>query len=96
MLQVHHPDYKQMKYLLAYMKDNNIWDKIWGNTTYTIKTPEEKDPIGVKNKYIQMVHTHNSVQLSMGAATIEGMLNLDTATELWLLLDADGKARQPT
>jgi hypothetical protein len=54
-LHVHQPDYKRMKYLLAYAKDKNIWHKIWGNATYTIETPEKKDPIGVKNKYIQMV-----------------------------------------
>jgi hypothetical protein len=95
-LHMHRPDYKQLKYLLAYAKDSNVWDKIWGNTTYTIKTPEEKDPIRVKNKYIQMVQTHGSVQLSMGAATIEGMLNVDTVFKLRLLPDADGKARQPT
>jgi hypothetical protein len=95
-LHVHWPDYKRIKYLLSYAKDNNIWHKIWGNTTYAIKTPEEKDPIGVKNKYIQMVQTHGSVQLSMGAITIKGMLEMDTVFELRLLPGADGKARQPT
>ncbi len=95
-LHVHRPDYKRMKYLLAYTKDKNIWHKIWGNATYTIETPEEKDPIGMKNKYIQMVQTHGSVQLSMGAARIEGMLDVDTVFKLQLLPGADGKARQPT
>ncbi len=90
-LHVHHPDYKKLKSLLAYAKDNNVWDKVWGNTAYTIKTPEEKDPIGVKYKYIHMVQTHGSVHLSMGAATIEGMVDVDTVFELRLLLDADGK-----
>jgi hypothetical protein len=81
-LHVHRLDYERMKYLLAYAKDKNIWHKIWGNATYTIETPEEKDPIGVKNKYIQMVQANGSVQLSMGAATIEGMLDMDTVFEL--------------
>ncbi len=57
--------------------------------------PGEKDPIGVKNKYIHMVQAHSSVQLSMGAATIEGMLNVDTVFDLRLLSDANGKPRQP-
>jgi hypothetical protein len=95
-LHVHRPDYGRLKSLLAYAKDNNIWDKVWGNTAYTIKTPAEKDPIGVKNKYIHMVQTHGSVQLSMGAATIERMIDVDTVFELRLLPDADGKPRQPT
>jgi hypothetical protein len=95
-LHVHRPGYKRMKYLLAYAKDKNIWHKIWGNTTYTIETPEETYPIRVKNKYIQMVQTHGSIQLSMGATTIEGMLDVDTVLELQLLPGADGKAIQPT
>jgi hypothetical protein len=81
-LHVHRPDYKRIKYLLAYAKDKNIWHKIWGNATYTIETPEEKDPTRVKNKYIQMVQTHGSVQLSMRASTIKGMLDVDTVFEL--------------
>ncbi len=95
-LHVHRPDYKRLKSLLAYAKDQNIWDKVWGNTTYTIETPGEKDPIGVKNKYIHMVQAHGLVQLCMGAATIEGMLDVDNVFDLHLLPDAKGKPRQPT
>jgi hypothetical protein len=43
-----------------------------------------------------MIQTHGSVQLSMGAATIKGMLDMDTMFELPLPPGADGKARQPT
>jgi hypothetical protein len=82
--------------LLAYAKDQNVWDKVWGNTTYTIEMPGEKDPIKVKNKYIHMVQAHGLVQLSMGAATIKGMLNVDTVFDLRFLPDANGKPRQPT
>ncbi len=46
--------------------------------------------------YIHMVQTHGSVQLSMEAATIEEMLDVDTIFELQLLPDTDGKPRQPT
>jgi hypothetical protein len=95
-LHVHPPDYGRLKSLLAYTKDSNVWDKVWGNTAYTIETPAEKDPIGVKNKYIHMVQTHESVQLSTGATTIEGMLDVDTVFKLRLLPDADRKPRQPT
>jgi hypothetical protein len=95
-LHVHQPDHKQMKTLLAYAKDKNIWHKIWSNSTFTIKTPYEREPIGVKTKYIQMVQTHGSVQLSMGAATIEGMINVDTVFDLRLLPGADGKPQPLT
>jgi hypothetical protein len=80
-----------MKTLLAYATDKNIWHKIWGNSTFSIKTLDEREPIGVKTKYIQMVQTHGSVQLSMGAATIEGMIDADTVFDLRLLPGADGK-----
>ncbi len=73
-LHVHRPDYRRLKSLLAYVKDNNIWDKVWGNTAYTIKTPAEKDPIGVKNKYIHMVQTHRSAQLSWELPRLKGCL----------------------
>jgi hypothetical protein len=95
-LHVHHPDYGRLKSLLAYAKNNNVWDKVWGNTAYTIETPAEKDPIGVKNKCIHTVQTHQSVQLSIGAAMIEGMLDVDTVFKLQLLPDADRQPRQPT
>jgi hypothetical protein len=95
-LHVHRPDYKRLKALLAYAKDKGAWDNVWGKTTYTIKTTEEKDPIGVKNKYVQMVQSHGSVQLSIGATTIKGMLDVDTVFKLCLLPDAKGKSRQPT
>jgi hypothetical protein len=80
-----------MKILLAYAKDKNIWHKIWGHLTFTIKIPKDKDSIGVKTKYIQMVETHGSIQLSMGAATIKGMIDVDTVFNLWLLSGADGR-----
>ncbi len=94
-LHVHRPDYKRLKALLTYTKDEGAWDNVWGNTTYTIKMLAKKDPIGVKNKYVQMVQSHGSVQLSMGAATIKGMLDVDTVFELRPLPDAKGKSRQP-
>ena len=39
---------------------------------------------------------HGSVQLSMGAALLEGLINIDTSFTLRLLPDAEGKARSPT
>jgi hypothetical protein len=58
--------------------------------------PDEKSPQGVKMKYIQMVQMHGSVQLSMGAALIKGMIDIDTSFMLRLLSGADGKPRTPT
>ncbi len=78
-LHVYQPDYKRMKTLLAYAKEMDLWHKHWGNESFTIELPDEKSPQGVKTKYIQMVQTHRLVQLSMGALSIEGMINIDTS-----------------
>ena len=43
-----------------------------------------------------MVQTHGSVQLSMGVATIKGMINVDMLFNLRLLTGADGKPQPPT
>ena len=43
-----------------------------------------------------MVQMHRSVQLSMGAALLEGLIDVDTTFTLWLFPNAEGKARPPT
>jgi hypothetical protein len=43
-----------------------------------------------------MVQTHRSVQLSMGAALIKGMIVVNTSFTLRLLPGGDGKPRPPT
>jgi hypothetical protein len=50
----------------------------------------------MKTKYIQMVQTHGLVQLSMGAASIDSMIDIDTPFMLHLLPGVDGKPRPPT
>ena len=95
-LHVHEPDYVRMKTLLAYAKDWKVWHKHWGNSAFTVEIPTEKSPQAEKTRYIQVVQTHKSVQLSMGAALLEGLIDTDTTFTFRLLPDADGKARPPT
>ncbi len=95
-LHVHKPDYVWMKILLSYTKDWKVWHKHWGNSAFTVEIPTEKSPQAEKTRYIQVVQTHKSVQLSMGAALLEGLIDTDTTFTLCLLPDADGKARPPT
>ncbi len=82
--------------MLAHAKELDTWHKHWGNAAFTIKIPDERSPQGVKNEYIQMIQTHGLVQLSMGAASIDGMIDIDTSFTLWLLPGVDGKPRPPT
>ena len=95
-MHVYQPDYERMKILLAYAKKKEAWHKHWENTAFTIKIPDKRRSQGVNTKYIQMVQTHGSVQLSMGAASIEGMINVDTPFDLRIVPGADGKQRPPT
>jgi hypothetical protein len=95
-LHVYQPDYERMKKLLPYAKELDIWHKHLGHAAFTIELPDEKSPQGVKTKYIQMVQTHGSVQLSMGAALNEGMIDINTSFMLRLLPGADGKPRTLT
>ena len=85
-----------MKTLLAYAKDWKVWHKNWGNLAFTVEIPTEKSSQAGKKNYIQMIQTHGSIQLSMGAAMLEGLINAGTTFTLRLLPDADRKARPPT
>jgi hypothetical protein len=85
-----------MKRLLAYANEMDIWHKLWGNAAFTIEISDERSAQGVKTKFIQMVQTHGLVQLSMGAALIDSMIDIDTPFTLRLLPGADGKPWPPT
>ncbi len=95
-LHVHEPDYTRMKTLLAYAKEWKVWHKHWGNSAFTVEMPMEKSPQAEKMRYIQMNQTHGSVQLSMGATLLEGLINVSTTFTLHLLPDPNGKTRPPT
>jgi hypothetical protein len=95
-LHMHVPDYERMRMLLAYAKDWKVWHKHWENSAFTGEIPTEKSPQAEKTRYIHMVQTHGSVQLSMGAALLEGLIDVDTTFTLWLFPNAEGKARPPT
>jgi hypothetical protein len=95
-LHVHKPDYTRMKTLLAYTKEWKVWHKHWGNSVFTVETPTEKSSQAEKTRYIQMIQIHGSVQLSMGTALLEGLINADTTFTIRLLSDVNRKARPPT
>jgi hypothetical protein len=95
-LHVHAPDYERMSWLLAYAKDWKVSHKHGGNSVFTVEIPTEKSPQAEKTRFIHMVQTHGSAQLSMGAALLEGLIDVGTTFTLWLLPDAEGKARPPT
>jgi hypothetical protein len=61
-----------------------------------MKQPEAESPHGQKTRYMQMVQAHGSVQLSMGAAQIGGVVEINTPFSLHLTPDAENKPGEPT
>ena len=95
-LQVHQPDYDRISKLCHIAKQRKLWATHWGNTAFTVEIPENNSQQGEKVRYIQMVQTHGSVQLSLGAATINGVINTDSKFALRLTPGADGSPREAT
>ena len=96
MIQVHQPDYKRVRTLLQIAKQKKIWRKHWGKAAFTVEQPEAESSPGGKTRYSQMVQAHGSVQLSMGAAQIGGVVDINTSFTLRLMPDAENKPREPT
>ncbi len=95
-LQVYQPDYKGIRNLCQIAKQRKLWLRHWGNTAFTVEIPETDSQQGEKTQYIQMVQTHKSVQLSLGVATISGVIDADLKFSLHLMPDLDGTPREPT
>ncbi len=77
-LQVHQPDYKRIRKLCQIAKQHKLWLQHLGNTAFTVKIPENVSQQGEKARYIQMVQTHGSVQLSHGTVSINGVVDADS------------------
>ena len=75
---VHRPDEQRLATLLDRAKYRNLWHRHWGGVAFTVEQPDFTTPAGVKDRYIEMVQSHGAMQLSMGAATIPGIV---TATK---------------
>ena len=84
------------RHCLLLQKEWKVWQKHWGNAAFTVEIPNKKSLQAEKTRYIQMVQTHGSVHLSMGATMLEGLIDVDTSFSLQLLPDAEGKAREAT
>jgi hypothetical protein len=95
-LQVHQSNYKRIRKLCQIAKQRKLWLQHWGNTAFTVKIPENDSQQGEKTRYIQMVQTHGLVQLSLGTALINGVVDADLHFTLQLTLDVEGNPRAPT
>jgi hypothetical protein len=95
-LQVHQPNYKRIRKLCQIAKQRKLWLQHWGNTAFTVEIPENDSQQGEKTRYIQMVQTHGSVQLILGMASINGVVDADLHFTLQLTPDVDGNLRAPT
>jgi len=95
-LQVYQPNYDRISKLCHMAKQCKLWANHWGNTAFTVEIPGNDSQQGEKVRYIQMVQTHGSVQLSLGAASINGVIDTDSTFSLRLTPGADGSPRVAT
>jgi hypothetical protein len=95
-LQVYQPNYDRISNLCHMTKQRKLWANHWGNTAFTVEIPENDSQQGKKVRYIQMVQTHGSVQLSLWAASINGVIDADSKFSLRLIPGADGSPRVAT
>jgi len=97
-LQVYQPDYDRISKLCHMAKQRKLWANHWGNTAFTVEIPENDSQTqqGKKVHYIQMVQTHGSVQLGLGVASINGVIDTDSKFSLRLTPGADGSPREAT
>ena len=78
--QVAREDSQRFSALLQEAKAKNLWYEIFGEAAFTVQmipTYHKDEDVALTSKrdaYITMVQTHGSVQLSMGSATIEGLI----------------------
>jgi hypothetical protein len=91
LLQAYQPDCEQIRTLCR-----KLWLQHWGNAAFTVEISENDSQQGEKTRYIQMVQTHGLVQLSLGVASIHGVINVDSFFTLRLMPDLDGTPREPT
>ena len=93
---VHRPDEQRLATLLDRAKYRNLWHEHWGGVAFTVEQPGFTTPAGVKDRYIEMVQSHGAMQLSMGAATIPGIVTMTRKFTLRLTPDENGRTREPT
>ena len=96
MFHVHRPEEQRLATLLNRTKHLNLWHKHWGGVAFTVQQPDFTTPAGVKDRYIKMVQSHRAMQLSMGAATIPGIVTATRKFTICLTPDENGKPRAPT
>ena len=93
-LQVYQHNYDRISNLCQVAKQRKLWANHGGNTAFTVEIPENvSHQTGKKVRYIQMVQTHGPVQLSIGAASINGVIDTDSTFSLRPTPGADGSPR---
>ena len=79
--QIAREDSPRLVALLDEAKVKNLWGDIFGEAAFTVQmiptkqSGEDPSLAGKRAPYVEMVQTHGSVQLSMGAASINGLIN---------------------
>ena len=89
-------DLERLQSLLAAAKDRDIWREIFGKTAFTVNVPDFDTEPSERDRYVQMVQVHRSVQLSLGNAGMPGVTQLDKRFTLRFEPGDDGKRKPST
>jgi hypothetical protein len=84
---IHCPEGQHLATLLNRSKYLNLRHEQWGGVALMVEQPDFTMPAGVKDRYIEMVQSHGAMQLSMGAATIPGIVTATRNFKLCLTPD---------
>jgi hypothetical protein len=93
---VHRQEEQRLATLLDRAKYRNLWHEHLGGVAFTVEQPDFTTPAGVKDRYIEMVQSQGTMQLSIGAATIPGIVSATRKFMLNLTPDKNGQPRAPT
>ena len=93
---VHCPEEQRLATLLDRTKYLSLWHEHWGGVAFAVEQPDFTMPLGVKDRYVEMVQSHGAMQLSMGVATIPVIVMATRKFTLCLTPDKNGQPRVPT
>ena len=95
-IQVRTSDLERLQKLLEVAKAVDLWRESFGKCAFTVNIPDFDTDLPVRDRYIQMVQVHGSVQLSLGVAGIPGVTQLDKPFTIKFDPDEDGNRKPST
>lgn len=88
-------DYDRLARLVMAAKEEKHWTKEFGPSCHPAEVPTNEYSESQRQRYVQMIETHRSSQLSAGSVPISGLRDADKEFTLRRLPDAKNRAQPP-